>query len=68
MLGGVGGVLGCWPQWQNLVIQEQGSGQRYGFMLLQLGSGGVTHSWVGGGVEMVGSEAVSELSGQSTGR
>jgi hypothetical protein len=68
MLGDVGGVSGHRPQRQNSVVQGQGLVRRYGFIFVQLGSEGVTHSWVAGGVEAVGSEVVSESSDQSMGR
>jgi hypothetical protein len=68
MLGGVSGVSGWRPQRQNSVVQEQVLEHRYGLVFVQLGLGGVVHFWVGGGVETVGSEVVSELSDQSTGR
>jgi hypothetical protein len=61
-------VSGRRPQRQNSVVQEQGLECRYGLVFVQPGSGGVVHSRVGGGVETVGSEAVLELSDQSTGR
>jgi hypothetical protein len=67
-VGGIGGVSGRRPQRQNSVVQGQGLVRRYRFIFVQLGSGGVTHSWVAGGVEAVGSEAVSESLDQSMGR
>jgi hypothetical protein len=68
MLGGVGGVSARRPQRQNSVVQGQGLVRWYGFIFVQPGSGGVTHSWVAGGVETEGIEAVSEPSDQSVGR
>jgi hypothetical protein len=61
-------VSGRRPQRQNSVVQEQGLERRYGLMFVQPGSGGVVHSSVAGGVETVGSKAVSELLDQSTGK
>jgi len=61
-------MLGRWPQRQNLAVQGQGLVRWYGFTFVQLGSGGVTHSWVAGGVETEGIEPVLESSVQSAGR
>jgi hypothetical protein len=61
-------VSGRRPQRQNSVVQEHGVVRRYGLMFVQPGSGGTVHSRVGGGVETVGRDAVSESSDQSVGR
>jgi hypothetical protein len=61
-------VSGRRPQRQNSAVQGQELVRWYRFMFVQLGSGGVTHSWVAGGIETEGIEAVSESSDQLAGR
>jgi hypothetical protein len=68
MLGGVGGVSGHRPQRQNSVVQGHGLLRRYGLIFVQPGSRAVVSSRVGGGVNTVGSELVSETSSHSVGR